>query len=62
MTMIAYTFLQHRRIATAARKKESTAHRHSRVCRPCATPSSSFFDHPISDAHTAEHKSADATA
>ena len=59
MTMIAYAFLQHRRIATAARKKKSTAHRHSRVCRPCATPSSnSFFDHQISDAHTAEDKSA----
>lgn len=60
MTMIAYAFLQtppHRH--SVPEKKESTAHRHSRVCRPCATPSSnSFFDHQISDAHTAEDKSA----
>ncbi len=59
MTMIAYAFLQHRRLAKRPGKKESTARHHSRACRPCATPSSnSFFDHQISDAHTAEDKSA----
>jgi SRSO17 transposase len=67
MTMIAYAFLQHRRIATAGRKKKNQrptataefAGRAPRLCRPCATPSSnSFFDHQISDAHTAEDKSA----
>src|SRR6516162_5245626 len=30
--------LQHRRLATARRKKESTGHRPSRLCLPCATP------------------------
>ena len=41
MTMIAYAFLQHRRLATARReKKESTGRRPSRLCQPCATPSS----------------------
>src|SRR5260221_12429068 len=58
MTMIAYAFLQHRRIAKAGRKK-STGHHLSPACRPCATPSSlSFFGHQIRDAHTAEDRSA----
>src|SRR4051812_15877262 len=40
-------------------KKESTVHRLSRACRPYATPSSnSSFNHDLSDAHTAEDKSA----
>jgi hypothetical protein len=35
------------------------AHRLSRACRPYATPSSnSSFNHDLSDAHTAEDKSA----
>jgi hypothetical protein len=34
MTMIAYAFLQHRRLAQAGRKKESTGLRLSRACRP----------------------------
>jgi hypothetical protein len=59
MTMIAYAFLQHRRIAKAGGKKESTGHHLSPACRPCATPSSlSFFGHQIRDAHTAEDRSA----
>jgi len=40
---------------TSGRKKESTDRRLSLACRPCATPSSiSFFDHYLSNAHTAE--------
>lgn len=35
MTMIAYAFLQYRRLAQAGRKKESTVHHLSRACRPC---------------------------
>jgi SRSO17 transposase len=59
MTMIAYAFLQHRRLAQTARKKESTDLYLSQACRPYATPSSnSVFDHQISDARTAENKSA----
>jgi SRSO17 transposase len=60
MTMIAYAFLQHRRLAHAGRKKkESTVHRLSRACRPYATPSSSSsFDLDLSDVPTAEDKSA----
>jgi hypothetical protein len=40
MTMIAYAFLQHRRLASAQRKKESTDRHLNHACRPCATPSS----------------------
>ena len=60
MTMIAYAFLQHRRLAQAGRKKkESMVHRPSRACQPYATPSSnSSSDHDRSDARTAEDKSA----
>ena len=44
---------------SGAEKKESTVHRLSRACRPYATPSSnSSFDHDLSDARTAEDKSA----
>src|ERR1700733_14688142 len=53
--MIAYAFLQHRRLTQVRRKKESTDRRLSLACRPYATPSSiSFFDHYLSNAHTAE--------
>ena len=34
MTMIAYAFLQHRRLAQAERKKESTDLRLNQACRP----------------------------
>ena len=63
MTMIAYAFLQHRRLAQAGRKKkESTVHRLSRACRPYAKPSSiSSFNHDLSDARTAEDKSAESS-
>jgi Transposase DDE domain len=57
MTMIAYAFLQYRRLKTARReKKESTGRRRDRHCRPCARPSSnSSLDHRRSDARTAEN-------
>ena len=55
MTMIAYAFLQHRHLTQVGRKKEATDRRLSLACRPYATPSSiSFFDHYLSNAHTAE--------
>jgi hypothetical protein len=59
MTMIAYAFLQHRRLAQAGRKKkESTDRRLSRACRRYATPSSiSFCARYLSDAHAAENES-----
>jgi len=38
MTTIAYAFLQHRRLAAARRKKQSTGRRLSQLCQPCATP------------------------
>ena len=51
MTMIAYAFLQYRRLAQAGRKKESAVLRLSRACRPYAKLSSnSSFDHDRSDA------------
>lgn len=41
MTMIAYAFLQHRRLATAkAGKKQSTGHHLNPACLPCDMPSS----------------------
>jgi hypothetical protein len=59
MTMIAYAFLQHCRIAKTGRKKESTGHHLSPTCRPCVHPSTlSFFNHQIRDTHTAEDRSA----
>jgi hypothetical protein len=64
MTTIAYAFLQHRRLAQAVRKKESTVHRLSRACQPYAKPSSiiSSFNHDLSDARTAEEKSAETSS
>ncbi len=58
MTMIAYAFLQHRRLKTARRreKKNSTGRRLNQPCRPCATPSSnSSLDHHRNDVRTAEN-------
>ena len=57
MTMIAYAFLQYRRLATARRKKKNrTAHRPSQLCPPYVTPfSRSWLDRLHSDAHTAEN-------
>jgi SRSO17 transposase len=40
MTMIAYAFLQHRRLAGRLGKKQSTGRHLSPACLPCATPSS----------------------
>jgi hypothetical protein len=41
MTMIAYAFLQYRRLKNSkAGKKESTGRRRDRHCPPCARPSS----------------------
>lgn len=41
MTLIAFAFLQHQRLASAERGKRSPKGRpHSRACRPCGTPSS----------------------
>ncbi|MBB4373472.1 SRSO17 transposase [Bradyrhizobium sp. cir1] len=58
MTMIAYAFLQHRRLAYAGRKKESTGLRLSQPCQPYVTPSSiSSFGRRLSSAHIAESKS-----
>ena len=58
MTMIAYAFLQHRRLAQAGGKKESTDLRLSQACQRCATPSSiSFFDRRTSGAHIAKDES-----
>ena len=51
MTMIAHAFLQHRHLTQVGRKKNQR----TAACRPYATPSSiSFFDHYLSNAHTAE--------
>ena len=60
MTMIAYAFLQYRRLKTARReKKESPGRRRNQPCQPYATPSSSSsLGHHPSDAHTAENGSA----
>jgi hypothetical protein len=57
MTMIAYAFLQYRRLKTARwEKKESTGRRLSQPCPPCARPSSnSSLDHRRSDVPTAEN-------
>ncbi|MEZ0057219.1 hypothetical protein ABIF26_002727 [Bradyrhizobium elkanii] len=59
MTMIAYAFLQHRRLAYAGRKKkESTGLRLNQPCPPHAMPSSiSSFGRRLSNAHIAESKS-----
>jgi hypothetical protein len=57
MTMIAYAFLQHRRLATARRgKKETMDRRLSQLCPPYATPSSnSSLDYRRSDARIVEN-------
>jgi hypothetical protein len=56
MTMIAYAFLQHRRLAATAPKKESTSPRLSQLCPPCATPfSNSSLDYRRSDARIVEN-------
>src|SRR5260370_17677776 len=47
---------------SGAEKKESTVHRLNRACRPYAKPSSiSSFNHDLSDARTAEDKSAESS-
>jgi hypothetical protein len=56
MTMIAYAFLQYRRLKTARLKKESTGCRRTRPCPLCATPSSnSSLDHHRSNVRIAEN-------
>jgi hypothetical protein len=57
LTMIAYAFLQYRRLKTARReKKETTGHRQSRPCQPYVRPfSNSSVAHRRSDARTAEN-------
>ena len=40
MTMIAYAFLQHRRLASRAGKKQSTGRHLGQACPPCDRPSS----------------------
>jgi hypothetical protein len=57
MTMIAYAFLQYRRLKNSkAGKKESTGRRRDRHCPPCARPSSSSsLDHRRSHARAAEN-------
>jgi hypothetical protein len=53
MTMVAYAFLQHRRLATARREK---SRRLNQLCPPYATPSSnSSLDYRRSDARTVEN-------
>ena len=59
MTMIAFAFLQFRRLKRARREKELTDHRLDQACRPSVTPSwRSSPDRHRSDAHTAENRSA----
>ena len=60
MTMIAYAFLQHRRLASReAGKKESTGHHHSQACQRCVMPSSlTSCAGRISDVRTAADGSA----
>src|SRR5205814_10076686 len=57
MTMVAYAFLQHRRLATARReKKNQRSRRLSQLCPPYATPSSNAsLDHRRSDARIVEN-------
>jgi SRSO17 transposase len=56
MTVIAYAFLQYRRLKTARREKKNQRRRLDRHCPPCARPSSnSSLDHRRSDARTAEN-------
>src|SRR5207247_9329933 len=56
MTMIAFAFLQYRRLKRAKRKKESPGRHHTQPCPPCVRPSSnSSLDHPRSAARIAEN-------
>ena len=59
MTMVAFAFLQHRRLKKARREnKESTDRRLNQACRPSVTPSSrSSLDCHRDDARTAENGS-----
>ena len=53
MTMIAYAFLQTRRLKAAGRKKESGDRRHNPACQRSDRPSStSSHDRQPDDAHT----------
>jgi len=53
MTMIAYAFLQSRRLKAAGRKKESQARRRNRACQPSGRQSSTCSHGPRrDDAHT----------
>ena len=55
MAMIAYAFLQHRRLKKVRRGKKSTARPLNRRCRRSATPSStSSYDQVLSDVRTAD--------
>jgi hypothetical protein len=57
MTMIAYAFLQHRRLAATAPKKRTNEPRLSQLCPPCATPFSNFsLDYRRSDARIVENR------
>ena len=59
MAMIAYAFLQHRRLKKVRRGKKSTARPLNRRCRRSATPSStSLCDQVLSDVRTADPGSA----
>jgi SRSO17 transposase len=56
MTMIAYDFLQYRRLKTAKREKKSTGRRLSRHCPPFVRPSSNLSpSHQSSSARVAEN-------
>jgi hypothetical protein len=57
MTMIAYAFLQYRRLKAASReKKNQRPAAGNRHCPPCARPSSnSSLDHRRNDARIAEN-------
>ena len=58
MTMIAYAFLQHRRLAHAGQKNEATGLRLNQPCPPYVTPSLiSYFGRRLSSARIAENKS-----
>ena len=56
MTMLAFAFLQHRRLKTARRGKKSMDRRLNQACRPSATPSSrSSLNRHRNDARTVEN-------
>jgi SRSO17 transposase len=59
MAMIAFAFLQSRRLKAAGQKKGAGGHRRSRQCRPSGKPfSTSSCDHHQADALTAINSSA----